>query len=654
MAWPQSQEYREAIQAPQLCFHDPELRQGQPVTDRLGLPRPCAGTFADVYQVACPASGNDWAVKCFTREVPGLCDRYREISAHLQHVKLPFTVDFQYLDQGIRIQGRWYPILKMAWVEGLTLNEFIRKTLDKPQTLEALGQLWLRMAQKLRDARLAHADLQHGNVLLVSGNKPGAVSLKLIDYDGMFVPALAQNKSSEVGHPAYQHQERLRQGTYNAEVDRFSHLVIYTALYGLANRPALWDLYDNGDNLLFREEDFKAPANSPLFQELWDQGRSEVRSLVGNLLLATQGPLERVPLLADVHANGQVHRLSVAQEKQLQALLTAGVKTVRSVPKIDNDLVLNERPGSSVNSVCFSPDGKRLATAGSERTVIVRDARTGQKTLTLKGHTSSVNSVAFSPDGQRLASGSSDGTVILWDSQTGQQVLTLKGRIGIAFKGRISTHVSSVCFSPDGKLLASAGGYYDGNYHNSAVKVWDAQTGQEAYPLEGHRGWVHSITFSPDGKRLASAGSDRTVKVWDVQTGQESLTFEGHAREVNSVAFSPDGRRLASASNDGTVKVWDAQTGQEAFIFKGHAGSVYSVCFSPDGKSLASAGEFWEKGEHIVEVKLWDAQTGQKAYSLKGHHGSCVHSITFSSDGKRLASASKDGLVMVWDLEKKR
>ena len=111
------------------------------------------------------------------------------------------------------------------------------------------------------------------------------ISLKLIDYDGMFVPALAQKKSGEVGHPAYQHPQRLKDGTYNAEVDRFSHLVIYTAVHCLAHRPDLWDRYDNGDNLLFREEDFKAPADSPLFQELWDQGRSEVRSLVGNLLL---------------------------------------------------------------------------------------------------------------------------------------------------------------------------------------------------------------------------------------------------------------------------------------------------------------------------------------------------------------------------------
>ena len=83
---------------------------------------PYSGNFADVYQVRCPG-GASWAVKCFTREAPGLRERYAEISKHLQRAKLPFTVDFTYLEKGIRVAGAWYPVLKMQWVEGLTLKD---------------------------------------------------------------------------------------------------------------------------------------------------------------------------------------------------------------------------------------------------------------------------------------------------------------------------------------------------------------------------------------------------------------------------------------------------------------------------------------------------------------------------------------------------
>src|SRR5690349_11480765 len=100
MASPMSQDYNEAIQSPAYCFADPELRQGQAVTNALGIPLPRSGNFADVYEVRSP-NGSRWAVKCFTREVRGLRDRYQEISRCLRQARLPFTVEFTYLEQGI-------------------------------------------------------------------------------------------------------------------------------------------------------------------------------------------------------------------------------------------------------------------------------------------------------------------------------------------------------------------------------------------------------------------------------------------------------------------------------------------------------------------------------------------------------------------------
>jgi hypothetical protein len=138
MSWPLSQDYNEAIQDPAHSFNDPELRAGEAPVNALGLPQPRSGNFADVYEFRCPQTGNIWALKCFTRHISGLQMRYAEISQHLAQVNLPFTVDFTYLHRGIRVRGEWYPLLKMRWVEGFTLHEFVRNYLDKPHRLELI------------------------------------------------------------------------------------------------------------------------------------------------------------------------------------------------------------------------------------------------------------------------------------------------------------------------------------------------------------------------------------------------------------------------------------------------------------------------------------------------------------------------------------
>ena len=284
MPWPLSQDYNEAIQSPATNFADADLKRGEAVTNPMGLPMPCSGNFADVYQMRCP-DGSRWAVKCFTREVPGLRERYQVISRHLKQAKLPFTVDFSYLDQGIRVGGRWHPILKMQWVEGLTLNQFVSKHLDKPAKLESLAHIWTRMGQYLRAAEVGHCDLQHGNVLLVPG--ANALALKLIDYDGMWVPDLATKKSGEVGHANYQHPRRLRDAAYSLDVDRFPLLLVATSLRALkAKGAALWQKYDNADNLLFKESDLREPVKSPLFYELTKTNDPVVQPMLTHVLRA--------------------------------------------------------------------------------------------------------------------------------------------------------------------------------------------------------------------------------------------------------------------------------------------------------------------------------------------------------------------------------
>jgi serine/threonine protein kinase len=301
MPWPLSQDYNEAVQSPESSFADPDLCACQVATNALGMPIPCSGNFADVYRLTCPVTGRSWAVKCFTRNIPDLNERYRHIGFHLKKVDLPVMVDFAFLEKGIQVRGDWYPVLKMDWVEGFALNEYVRDGFKKPRSLTALSQVWLRLAKRLNEANLAHCDIQHGNILLVPGTQARSLALKLVDYDGMWVPALAGHNSGEVGHPAYQHPRRLAQHTYSLDVDRFPLLAIYCAIRSLmAGGRDLWDRYDTCDNLLFRAEDFRNPRDSRLFWELLQLNDPEVRWLTESLCKAAERPLEETPRLEEL------------------------------------------------------------------------------------------------------------------------------------------------------------------------------------------------------------------------------------------------------------------------------------------------------------------------------------------------------------------
>jgi WD40 repeat protein len=320
MNWPSPKDFNDAIRNPAAAFTDPDLKDADPVVGPGGQPISRPGDSSDVYQL-CAADDRSWAVKCFTRPVPALGHRYARIREALDRAVVPFAVRFDFLDDALRVGGQWCPVLKMDWVEGSFLNEVARDRAGSPAVLDDLFRQWVRLCRELREAGIAHGDLQHRNIILVPGANPGEYAIKLIDYDGMFVPALANEPSGETGHPNYQHLARAAE-VYSPDLDRFPHLVIATALKGLSvHGPGLWQRYDTGDNLLFTAADFRNPAASPLLRELWQTNHPVLRTLVGNLVLACLRPIPQTRWLDEIAGDGINAQLTVEEARSVAAAL---------------------------------------------------------------------------------------------------------------------------------------------------------------------------------------------------------------------------------------------------------------------------------------------------------------------------------------------
>ncbi|MES2462304.1 MAG: hypothetical protein V4671_17085 [Armatimonadota bacterium] len=262
MRWPTPIEYQDALSDPAACLIAPDLQRSQILEQTpYGSPLPVAGQFAHVYRLR-QIDGRSYALRLFLREASDRAARYAAIQAYIQSLPpQPLFVRFAYSPNGIRIGEQNFPVVVMDWAEGEPLHVYIERHLNDPQRMKRLATDWIALIESLETLRIAHGDLQQDNLLVDA--ETGA--LHLIDYDGMFVPALAGRPSAELGHPAYQHPQRDR-SHFGPALDRFSALVILVTLQTLCVAPDLWYRFHNGDNLLFRHEDFIAPKESNTFR----------------------------------------------------------------------------------------------------------------------------------------------------------------------------------------------------------------------------------------------------------------------------------------------------------------------------------------------------------------------------------------------------
>jgi WD40 repeat protein/tRNA A-37 threonylcarbamoyl transferase component Bud32 len=367
------------------------------------------------------------------------------------------------------------------------------------------------------------------------------------------------------------------------------------------------------------------------------------------------------------------------------------------------------REQAATHAVAFSPDGLRLASGSQDRTVALWSMPGAGAQTVLRG-SERCHTAAYRPDGRRIAA-TAPWSVQVWDASTGEPLTKTvraypRGRIawspdgrqlGVGLKAEIfdadtiemrwrlrrdadteedfagQHYPLASAFSPSGDLIACGGwGGLPGGpgSYLGTVTVWDTATRQRLSEL-AVADWAAAVAFSPDGKALAIGTGTFTLGLkagelllWDPRGRKVLRRFEGFAESVWQVAFSPDGSHLAAAIGDylapptgrpGEVRVWEVATGRLIHTFTGHQSCVWSVAFSPDGRRLASGAGCYrfggppagETGE-VGEIKLWDLTTGQEVYSVTEHRGAVLW-VGFSPCGRRLASTSEQGPLTIRD-----
>jgi WD40 repeat protein/DNA-binding XRE family transcriptional regulator len=308
-------------------------------------------------------------------------------------------------------------------------------------------------------------------------------------------------------------------------------------------------------------------------------------------------------------------------------------------------LIWSSVPQSGTTTdMLFTADGRVIATTCMDRAVRLWDAQTGRLLRQLqhpeKARRAELRAISCSPDGHWLASGDAEGAIYLWELSGTEEPPLIKS---------IAEHtqmVNGLAFAPDSRTLASAS-------RDGSVKLWEIPSGRLQATMPGEHGPQRRVAWSPDGRILAFGGQDQVIWLWDVEQGRYRGVLHGHTAMLKGLAFTPDSvagsERLLSGSDDGTLRLWDVRSGRCIHVIQGYTLAVRSARWSPDGTRLASASS-----DNVVTIydvsDLRGANgAGPPPQRLLHGHRRLISGLAWSPDGHRLASSDIDNVIRIWD-----
>jgi len=673
--WPDLTDYHEALQFPQRSLGDPELQRAQIDKDRFGMPKPATGGNAVVYKAT--EGQNVWAVRCFLRPISDHAERYAAISKHLQKNRAAHSTKFFYLADGLRIKGGTFPIVKMAWVQGQHLDRCAEGLLGQPKELAGLREKFRTLVKEVEAAKFAHGDLQHGNIL-VSGKE-----LLLIDYDGMWVPALIGRQATEIGHRAYQHPKR-SVSDYGPYLDRFSALVIYLSLRALEVDRKLWEQYYTGDNLLFVREDFNEPGKTPIWGDLAALNNPEVSYLAGVLAALLAKPVKDLPRLEAVLSgsagvkprelesggprpaekpkwsakpskSGSVADLASqwkaiwsrpgekSETRWKKEVKDGPVEVESEVEVLAPDSVpLGAAAGAALAAgalmgAFISPELGLLAAGGG--LVITRGiSRVQRKKVkhiairpieqqvleqfktSVPGHKSAVTSLQCTADGRRLSVVTKFGECASWELDTdGYKVSTV----------RLPPFEQSALASNSPKAAVIT---------DKAVLVADLLSGNRVEIGIDASNRAYAVSTTADGGRVALGQQSGQVQVVEATTKRTVVQVPGVNSRITALAFSEDGTLLVVGSTGGAVQIHRLTPKLEKLGEGAHHRMAVTVAAAaPKGQGFASADD-------SGQVVLWGKNGQKQAAASLGSRG--VKALLFLGE-QALAAGCGDGTVKI-------